>query len=529
MSKNIKVVPFPPFKRSGTTITQRTAGDDVDLLSGSIHLNDDETIRLGNTLAANDVQLSWNTAQTVDALYLGLSDGQNTFIIAEKGDAAYDFAHGVQTNPTLFIQSAVQSATQYLSLAHDQTNAVLLVGTGALVVNATALLPDANDAYALGVSGTAFSDLFLALGGVINWNASAHTITQAATGLTISGTAATSGLPVLITLTSPANTGITAGSNAPQFSMITSTQTWATGAIAEADYMVINAPTFAAAGASVIAQAGTLVVTAAPIAGTFTTITAGAAIWAQAGQYWGASGTGVAPTYSFSTDTDTGIYLSSPGRLNIVVGSVSRFSVDDGNNFVFGQASAMSTIQTPENALGYTWTIPIGGADAVLHSFLFQIDSNTWLSATATGNGAGGIGTISTVFNSNFTVGVGTKSDGIVTTVPSEITTTTAVQTTLLTLTLLDENTYHVEASVIGVKSDGSQRASYKMNVTAYRTGAGVAVIQGTITSLHSQESDATWDATFTVSGNNLLVSVTGVAATTIQWGGYLTYTNMSN
>lgn len=113
MSKNVNVQLWPPFKRSGTTITQRTAGDDVDLLSASIHLNDDETVRFGNTLAANDAQIMWNTTQTVDAFMVALSDAQNTFIICEKGDIGYDFAHGAQTNPTVFLQSAAQSATEF--------------------------------------------------------------------------------------------------------------------------------------------------------------------------------------------------------------------------------------------------------------------------------------------------------------------------------------------------------------------------------------------------------------------------------
>lgn len=51
--------------------------------------------------------------------------------------------------------------------------------------------PSANDGFALGVSGTAFSDLFLASGGVINWNAGECTITHAnASGVTFGWNAA---------------------------------------------------------------------------------------------------------------------------------------------------------------------------------------------------------------------------------------------------------------------------------------------------------------------------------------------------
>lgn len=48
----------------------------------------------------------------------------------------------------------------------------------------TAVRPQANDGSALGISGTAFSDLFLASGGVINWNAGNATLTHAAGLLT---------------------------------------------------------------------------------------------------------------------------------------------------------------------------------------------------------------------------------------------------------------------------------------------------------------------------------------------------------
>jgi hypothetical protein len=51
----------------------------------------------------------------------------------------------------------------------------------------TALLPDANDGAALGASGTAWSDLFLASGAVINFNAGDVTITHSADALTIAG------------------------------------------------------------------------------------------------------------------------------------------------------------------------------------------------------------------------------------------------------------------------------------------------------------------------------------------------------
>lgn len=59
-----------------------------------------------------------------------------------------------------------------------------------LVVN-TSALPGANDGAALGASGTAWSDLFLASGAVINFNAGNVTLTHSAGVLTVGGSGAT--------------------------------------------------------------------------------------------------------------------------------------------------------------------------------------------------------------------------------------------------------------------------------------------------------------------------------------------------
>lgn len=53
-----------------------------------------------------------------------------------------------------------------------------------MTLNATNLAPGANDGNALGVSGTAWADLFLADGGVINWNAGNATLTHSTSLLT---------------------------------------------------------------------------------------------------------------------------------------------------------------------------------------------------------------------------------------------------------------------------------------------------------------------------------------------------------
>lgn len=66
----------------------------------------------------------------------------------------------------------------------DKNGNVVAAGT---LTSTGAFLPSANDAGALGASGTAWSDLFLASGGVINWNAGDVTATHSANALAFAG------------------------------------------------------------------------------------------------------------------------------------------------------------------------------------------------------------------------------------------------------------------------------------------------------------------------------------------------------
>jgi hypothetical protein len=69
-----------------------------------------------------------------------------------------------------------------------------LVYSGTFPSGITNLNPDANDGAALGASGTAWSDLFLASGAVINFNAGNFTLTHSAGVLTASGQMTVTGL-----------------------------------------------------------------------------------------------------------------------------------------------------------------------------------------------------------------------------------------------------------------------------------------------------------------------------------------------
>mgnify|MGYP001588379652 CR=1 FL=1 len=97
---------------------------------------------------------------------------------------------------TTLTESGIEGEFDYI-----YNNALTLISplTGNLacggnsITGIAALTLSANDGGALGASGTAFSDLFLASGGVINWNAGNVTLTHAAGSLTIAAGGVTLG------------------------------------------------------------------------------------------------------------------------------------------------------------------------------------------------------------------------------------------------------------------------------------------------------------------------------------------------
>jgi len=72
------------------------------------------------------------TSQTVDCGMFLVGSSGHYVILAEYADRTYNFGHANTTDPTIFIHSANQSQTEYLSLSHNQTDGLIEVGTGSL-------------------------------------------------------------------------------------------------------------------------------------------------------------------------------------------------------------------------------------------------------------------------------------------------------------------------------------------------------------------------------------------------------------
>lgn len=120
-------------------------------------------------------------------------------------------------------------------------------------------------------------------------------------------------------------------------------------------------------------------------------------------------------------------------------------------------------------------------------------------------------------------------SDSVRTT--GAVQTTNATQTTAKTIGLADDSVYWVTVRVAARETGNTDRAVFQFTALAYRASGGGATLQGTVISLVTPIKTAgatTWDATVTTSGNNILVSVTGAAATTINWACDVDYQGVS-
>jgi hypothetical protein len=130
---------------------------------------------------------------------LALSDDNQAFHITDKNAVGTDWNLANASDPTVYIHSNTSPITDYLRIGdHDGTTAYIDVvggttlaleigGTTEAQLSANNFFPGANDGNALGLSGTAWSDLFLASGAVVNFNAGNMSITHSAAQLTIGG------------------------------------------------------------------------------------------------------------------------------------------------------------------------------------------------------------------------------------------------------------------------------------------------------------------------------------------------------
>ena len=113
----------------------------------------------------------------------------------------------------------------------------------------------------------------------------------------------------------------------------------------------------------------------------------------------------------------------------------------------------------------------------------------------------------------------GSEVDAKVYTVPNLalVTTTDATPTAVMTFAPVDLTTSLVTITTQAIKSDGTVAASYVNVVTMRRSGATTTQV-GSTTALVTHEDTGSMACTVAASGANIVVTGTGVAATTIRW-----------
>lgn len=100
---------------------------------GIFNLSDDTRFTFGP--GANDGGFEHDTNQTNDAVLFSAPSTSNSVLFIEDADRGVDFGHAVATDPTFFIQSADATTTSdFMAFRHDQTNAVINVGGGGLII-----------------------------------------------------------------------------------------------------------------------------------------------------------------------------------------------------------------------------------------------------------------------------------------------------------------------------------------------------------------------------------------------------------
>ncbi len=102
--------------------------------------------------SGQDACLQWDTAETNDALKLGLKLNDaafsGNFILVNKDHIDKDTGLGITADPRLVVWSgddpAAGGANEYVSLTHDRTGAVIYSGTGKLSIPLAAGFPVAD-------------------------------------------------------------------------------------------------------------------------------------------------------------------------------------------------------------------------------------------------------------------------------------------------------------------------------------------------------------------------------------------------
>jgi len=175
-------------------------------------------------------------------------------------------------------------------------------------------------------------------------------------GMTVIPSALTVGTPSLLTVKGPADTSLTASTEATDinFNLARNVQ-FATGALTNQRAVRIQAPTYSFVGASIITNAATLDISGAPVAGTNATITNDAALVVESGSV------GIGTTSPSSPLTVAGTIQTTSGGVKFPDGTIQTTATPTTlpTHQVF--VSGSGTYTTPANVKWLEITLVGGG------------------------------------------------------------------------------------------------------------------------------------------------------------------------
>lgn len=96
-------------------------------------------------------------------------------------------------------------------------------------------------------------------------------------------------------------------------------------------------------------------------------------------------------------------------------------------------------------------------------------------------------------------------------------------------MTLVDNSTWFFDAMVVGKQDSSANSITVKLEGAVNRNGAGASILGGVLNLIVYDSSLGTWNVSATVAGNNLQISVTGVAATIIDWSAHVRTTEVED
>ncbi len=112
---------------------------------------------------SNEVSLGFHLSASSDQNLLTVADvGGNQICLTNYDNRAKDHDHATQTNPTLYVHSDTNPDTandEWISLAHDVTDAIIDWGSGTLKLSGGNVTPDADDTADLGTSALRWKDI----------------------------------------------------------------------------------------------------------------------------------------------------------------------------------------------------------------------------------------------------------------------------------------------------------------------------------------------------------------------------------